>query len=439
MLLGVIDILTELKKLRYTIKMLRQTDDKMKKAQVGFIVDMCVMFIFNTICAGSFLAGLLKYTNISDEMTGLISAIPVSSSFFQLIGAITIGSMKNKKFAISLGIILHRISMSIMFFVPVFFGSSNMSLNIIVALYIIGHFANALISPEYNSWVINVTSDEMRADFFGIRERNALVCAAVSSIATSLVLDKFNALNLQLVAFSIIGFYLLISAVINIVVILKMYMPNKDNYHGKFKLSDITKPLKDRKFRNVLVLQILWQASCLIWIPFTGVYLINNLKANYSLIGIVAVVVSFEKAIFVRHWSKFVIKSTWAKVYLYALMIYGASTVLFIFLTPGNVNWLYIIQSFIGNIAWSIFGIALFNVQVENIDDDNPSIYFGLGGAVSSIGGFLSAYFGSKVYYFVNSGDFIINGMQALCLLSILFVILICLHLKFSIINKANI
>lgn len=388
-------------------------DKTCEQIRNGFLVDIVVIFVMNTICAGSYLAGLLQYAGVSEELVGLISAVPVMAAVFQVLGAAAVSAMPNKKLAVCLGIGIHRVLMAVIFLIPVALGRTPLAQLLTVAAYTLGHFAQAFATPQFSTLLVRVTPEDIRSSYLSTRERYGLVAAALSAILASFLLDGLGLRGLYRLAFLLIGLMLLLGAVVNVLAVCRMEMPVRGPVR-RLSIKALLAPMGDSGYRKVILLLVLWQVAHQSWSPFTGIYLLNNMQASYTLLGVVAVVCSFEKALLVKYWGRFVSRTSWEKALTWAMVVYGVTTLLFLFITPGNVGWMYTLQQVLANIAWSFLGIGLFNIQCRYIEDEDKSLHLGVGAAISGLAGFAATMVATPVYAAVNHAGWAVNGQQLL-------------------------
>lgn len=410
--------------------------DTLIKARRGFVVDVSVTFVMATVCAGGYLAGLLDYVGASQSLNGVIAAIPVMAAAFQVLGAVAIEGLARRKTAICIGLAIHRLAMAAMFLMPVLLGKSVISLIAVVGVFTLGNLASSFAGPAFSTWIIACTPGDIRGAYFSLRERYGLVCAALSSIVASFIFDKFASPEHQTIGFLIVGGVLLALAIMDIITIIRIYKPLELPPRKGFKLRSLAMPFKDKAFFKVIVLLTLWQVCTNLWVPFTGVYLVNEIKVNYGLLGVVGCIVTIEKALLVRRWGRSADKNTWGWVLCRAVGVIAVSTIFFAFITPQNVAFLYLAQQMLSNIAWSVMGMALFNVQFDYINNANQSLYVGVCGAVSGVSGFIAAMCGGAIYDAVNAMNLPINGMQTLILLGTLIAALLCIFIRVKFVKK---
>ena len=379
-----------------------------------FIIDNVSIYIIATICAGSYLAGLLKYVGIPPEINGIILAIPVLAGIFQILGAIVSQRLRTQRRFVLYGTAIYRICLSIVFLYPLLLGPTLFCALMIVVTYAIGYFVGTAISPASSNWLIKLVPTRIRGDYFSKRERLSLIGIAVATIVVSVILDKSKELDLPALGFAVTGILLLAVAITDISYMAKAYEPETVFVKRKFEFRSLLEPILDKKFVKVIVIYILWQISAQISIPYLGIYYIDTIKMNYTFIGTVSLIVTIEKVLIVKYWGKLADRTSWDYVLKLALLFYSTYLTMQIFLSSTNYAWMYPTMLIIGNVAWSVLGIALFNIQFQFINQERIPVYIGVCGAISGLTGFCTALIGSVILKTVNAMSLPFNGYQVL-------------------------
>lgn len=397
---------------------LSDVDKKIYLGRQNFIVDNVSLYILISICAGSYLAGLLSYAGVPASINGIVLSIPVLAGFFQIIGAVISQKIQSQKKFVVFGIAVHRICLSIVFLYPIIFGTGIVCVIMIIATYAIGFFIGTAIGPAASNWLISLVPPNGRGAYFSKRERYSLLGVAVATMVAGVILDKSEAAGLIVWGFAVIGVILLAVSIVDVVYVSRIYEPPSEHPRVRFSLANLIEPIRDKSFLKVIIIFILWQASAQILIPFLGLYLIKDIGMEYTLIGFVILLVTLEKAIIVRRWGVFADRTSWDYVLKIAVIIYAVGNILLLFMSPGNYFWIYPFSAIVSNVAWSVLGISLVNLQFQFIKPENAKMYIGMCGTISGLAGFMFALLGSQILRLVNKLDIFINGTQFLILLS---------------------
>lgn len=434
------DIKTRNSNQKAAFEVLPDEEKKVVRGRRNFVVDNISIYVIVSISAGSFLAGLLKYVGVPAEINGLILAIPVLAGFFQIIGAIVSQKLDSQKALVVTGIAIQRTCLSVIFIYPLIFGTGVVSSILIIITYAAGFFAGTIAGPSAATWLVSLVPAHLRGKYFSMRERLSMLFVAGAMVTASLVLDKFEQLGNIVYGFAAIGFFLLIVSAVDVYHVARIHEPPSGLLKGRFSLNSLLEPIKDKVFIKVIIVLILWQISAQVAIPFMGLYYIENIGISYTMIGVVALVVTLEKALIVNLWGKFADRTSWDHVLKYAVLIFAVSQIMQVFLTAGNYVWLYPLALIVGNISWSVLNIAFFNFQFHFINPAKSTFYIGVCGAMSCMAGFLAALAGSALLNFINRSGFAFSGHRLLILISALLggLLSLYMHLTFSKIIKVN-
>ncbi|MHB1484624.1 MAG: MFS transporter [Saccharofermentanales bacterium] len=414
-------------------------DKKIHKGRKDFIVDYVAGNIVISITAGSYLAGLLNYAGIPPQINGIVLSIPVLLGIFQIFGAIISQRLRTQKKFVLFGIAAHRLCFSLLFMYPFIFGPTILCALMIVGTYAVGYFFSVSIGPAASNWLVSLVPEKIRGDFFSKRERYILTGVALSSMLVSLILDKAKIYNYLATGYAIIGIFLIIVSFVDIYHVSRIYEPETVYKKQKFTFKALIEPILDKKYFKVISILILWQACVQISNPFMGIYYVRSIKIDYTLIGIVILLATIEKAIVVRRWGKFADKTSWENVLKITVAIYATSQATQIFLSTANFLWLYPMAQLIGNVALSALGISLFNIQFSYLKFEKAVIYIAVGGTVSCFFGFGFALIGSKILTLVNNAGIGFNGNQVLIFISSLIGFTLSLYIHRSFRKDKNI
>lgn len=400
------------------------------KSRQYFVIDNISIYIIVSICAGSYLAGLLKYAGVSAQLNGMILSLPVLAGIFQLIGAVISQKLHTQRIFILTGVTVHRICLSILFLYPLLLGPTKLCIVMIVITYATGFFVGTAVGPAAGNWLICLVPQNIRGSYFSRREKFSLFGVAAATLIVSVILDKAKAMEAIAWGFAVVGVLLLTVAAVDIAHMAKIHEPALSCSGNSIKLTTFLEPLRNIKFLKIIFVFVLWQATTQIAIPFMGIYYIENIKMNYTMIGTVSLIVTLEKALIVGWWGKYADRTSWDHVLKVAIGIFSFSQAMQVFLSASNAIWLYPLAQLIGNIAWSVFGIAFFNIQYQFLDPKKATVYIGVCGTISGILGFATALGGSWILTLVSGSGLPFSGYQVLIALSSLigFVLFFFMH-----------
>lgn len=407
-------------------------EKKIRHGQKFFVFDNFSAYLIGFICAGSYLAGLLNYVGLPNELSGIVLAIPVLAGVFQLIGAMASQGLDRQKGFVVTGLFIHRFFLSVIFFYPLIFGSGRLTSFLMVATYGLGYFAGTAVGPSSANWLVNLVPFSKRAGYFSYRERLSFIFIAIATLGASLILDSAKSNSVLPWGFAAIGLFIMIFTLATTLNMLKVYEPHSGLTKKRSKIKDLWEPVKDSDFRRVIWVYIIWQIATQISVPFLGIYYIDDIGISYSLIGVVAFVIILERALVIGVWGRYAEKTTWENVLKIAILFFSLGHALLIFLGTGNHLWMYPLAQLVLGISYSILNVAFLNFQYGHLKSEAATIYIGVCAAVSGIFGFLSAFSGSFILKSVENIFPEIAGQRILLLISVILGVGLTLYIHLS-------
>ncbi len=379
----------------------------------GFIIDHVVGMAVLNICNGLYLAGLLRFMGFSDSLNGTVLALPVLGGIFQIVGPLIINTLKNDRPFITYAHFGGKLCLSLVFFLPIIFGNSIIGGILLVAIFSVGHILLAMVAPAVSNWVMLVTPPNKRSGFFTLRERVGLGSMAIAMLIASALLDILASPEQQPMGFALIGILLVLFSIADIFALSRLHKPT-DISRSKLSIIDMGKMLLSRDILKVLCMIILWHLSTQIWIPHNNIYLLEYLGVSYSLMGVMNTVSSIAKILLMVLWARYTSRTSFEHSFFISIFIYAVSSLMYLTMTPANANFMIILQILVSSSAWAILGVALFNVQYDNLTGDNKVLKMGLIGGVSGVIGFGISLLGGQIIEAVNDmgGLFILDGQK---------------------------
>ncbi len=404
----------------------------------GFLAEQLGTFTALNICAGVYLAGLLQLLGFSTTSNGIVLAIPVLGALFQIVGPFVIAKIKNERRFLILGSITGKLCLALVFFVPLVLGTGPAAMVTTVTVYTFGHIMLAMITPAMNNWLMVVTPPRERNSFFTLRERVGLGSLAVVSLLGSALLDYFATPQTERYGFAVIGGILISITTFNAHWLLKLSMPPLKKEGVRLKA--LFGAFNNRSTRLVLLMMCMWQFAAQFWIPHNSIYIIEHLQVNYSLLGIITVVTSVQKILLTVVWHRFISRTNFEVAMFTAALIYASCVFYWLIATPQNGAVVVVLHHLTSSVAWAIIGVALFNVQYDNLGGENKVLHMGLIGGVSGVAGFFFSLLGGFVAETVDAvgGLFTLNGQQVIIIIGKSVAVAMAVLIYFKLIPKGQ-
>ena len=404
----------------------------------NFIFESAAAVGVFSLTTGAFLTGYLKNIGFSEELNGLMGAIPVLAGIIQIFSFSVFESMEKRKPLIAVLCLIFRLLLGFMFFIPLLIKDSFFRIALVIIIYFIAYSISAFIGPPTSEWIVDVTPIDIRGRYLAKKDAFALAFVTVLTLIFGKILDVYKNTSNAYSGFIVVGVAIIIMAAVDFYYLLSISEPKRTKEKIAMSMKGMfIKVLKHQEFRKVIILSILWNLSFQIAGPFFSVYMVVNLKLAYSYIMILGVIGSVSRVLTVRVWGKMADKRGWTFVTEVSLAMLAITNTIWFFVDAQTAVVLLPIISFIGGITWGGLGIALFNIQFVYAPEDCKIAYIGMSGALGSVLGFLSTYIGALLLKGLGNTQFnilsiTISNMQILFILSGILLLLTAGYVKRS-------
>ncbi|MCM0648301.1 MFS transporter [Clostridium swellfunianum] len=405
-----------------------------EKGRKFFIFECCFGVGVYSLTSGAFLAGLANYMGATDEFNGIVGAIPVFAGVIQIFSGLVFEKMERRKFLVSMLCISFRILLGLMFFIPLAFDSQNARLAALAGTYGVAYLLASFSTPPANNWLVSLTPEHIRGKYLAKRDAYSLAFLTAITLIVGKVLDIFKQAGNEKMGFVFMGFLVMAMAVLNFCSISSIKEPKMEVSRVQLKFRDIfLKPLRDSKFKLIIVLFILWNIGLQIAGPFFAVYMVTGIKLSYSYIMLMGVLSSIARIITVPYWGKLADHKSWITCTKYSLGMLGIIHACWLFVNNTTAPVLVPFLHVLSGIAWGGINMAMFNIQFLFSPKEGKTIYLGVNAALGGVLGFLSTIVGSMILGMLqglnfNIGFITIGNMQIIFLMSGMLILATALY-----------
>ncbi|HEY5586437.1 MAG TPA: MFS transporter [Ruminiclostridium sp.] len=400
------------------------TDKDMEMSRKISIFEGCTARTAFTLTSGAFLVGFAKYLGASDQIAGIIAAIPILSGIIMAFSPIILERIENRKPIISLFCLIGRLLLGSMILIPFMNISVQMKIVMLMIIFFVANLFTSFPLPAALAWIQSVTPEGIRGSYFGKRESIVLGVATIITLLIGQILDRFEQIGQQFNGFAVLYILVIIAAVANFILFSYMKEPKEivTDVHLTLK-KVLTMPLKNKRFMRVALLLMIWNFGFQLGFPFTSVYMVSTLNLRYGLITLMAVLASIISVVSVRFWGRVADRKSW--LYLMKLMVILQILSFFVWFLINKYTVLALlpVAHIFSGAALSGINISGFNLQYIYSPKENKTIYLGFSAAISGIFGFGGTIVGSYLMkaaekYSISILGFKIGNLQLLFLLS---------------------
>ncbi len=420
------------------------SDENYELSRRRFILEGCLSNGIYTLTAGAFFAGYAKFLGASDQIIGLLVAMPLLANILQMFSPIFLEKLSTRKRLIVTTGMLYRGLLGLMIIIPLLTPNPTARLLLLGGMYLTAYLIFSFSNPAGCSWIISLVPERYRGRYFGLRDTFIISSAAVLSLSMGRVLDLFKVSGREFV-----GFITVFSIVI-VLVILDTYLlnkikepeiiPIKQNINIK---SLFTMPLKNKQFRPVVLLNATWNISAQIALPFFSVYMVTGLELSYTFIMAANILLSVVQASTAKLWGRLADKFSWEVTTVASIGMLGLCHLTWALVTK---EICYVIIPFIQIVAgagWAGVNISLFNIQFKHAPQEGRTIFVGFNAAIAGLAGFTSALLGAFLVgalanVKINIGITVLNNMLIIFGLSGILVILCAVFFAYKFRTKVG-
>jgi len=380
---------------RFQVRFL--ANDKQKSTyrngmNVAVVEGMWAMLLL-TMLSGPFLTAYLLYLGANSKQIGIVLAIPALANLLQVLAAMYMQKLANRKRAFIIFTSTHRLIGLSTGLIPFIF-PKDLWLTSFIAIFFIYAVVNAFAGVIWTSLISDMVPSQVRGKYFGIRN---VITSAVNSAGlyiTGIVIDAYPGA----LGFNIMFAIAAVTVVMNIIYFTKYPNPHFEKSEGMKLGTFVLRPFRDRIFFKGLVFLTLWTLVVTMTHPFFSYVMLDVLHvpyptvANLVILQTVASMAGFYACgLLSRRFSE-------RTLLLGALPFLAAAALLW-----STLNFLPQLLVLIMIYALLGFGLGSYNQQIfifmigSSSKAERP-IYIAVFSAITGIAGFIGPTLGGIVF-----------------------------------------
>ncbi len=357
------------------------------------------------ITGGTFYTGFLLGNGIEMTDIGIITALPYLASLLTLFTPAILGRFKKRRWILAATRVLYFfvniIGLTVM---PMFVHDKAAKLIWFGIIVFVGNAINFLFVSGYTDWHLNFLTDNVRAAFFSVQQfTNNLMGCGVAVLA-GLAADALAGTPHQMTIIIVLRYIGFIFALLDVFF---LCLPKEYPYPTtqKVKLTNVvTLPLKNKKFIGT---QLFYCLHTIIGNLPAGVltaYLLTTVGTTYFQINFINVLYAVIVLIFSSFWQKKIRLWGWMNVYSLTCLLMAPTYMLYMFLNPTNVLWLYTLLRLLQHVIGVGQNVAASNLPYLNMPTEDRSNFTAFSSLTANLCVWLSITLGT---WFVDLvGDF---------------------------------
>lgn len=268
------------------------------------LYDAAFVTFMGVLTTGAFLIGFALALGASNTVVGVIAAAGPLAQILQLPSIILIERYRKRKALALYAATVSRTTWFAIAFVPWMVPPEYWIPSFVVLLLL--HFATGnLANCAWNSWVRDLVPMPVFGTFFAKRMALATFIGAVLSVAGAVMVDAWKRDHpTPLGAYTIVFVVAALSAVVSLFFIARMPEPEMPVQSGTSVRDILREPLRDAKFRGVLIFLGWWNFAVNFAAPFFAVYMLRKLGMSMVWVIGLSVLSQMVNVLFFRVWGR---------------------------------------------------------------------------------------------------------------------------------------
>ncbi|MHC1785893.1 MAG: MFS transporter [Christensenellales bacterium] len=348
--------------------------------------------IIANLIGGNFYTGLMLLLHADDAFVGLMTIFIFGANLLQLFAPYVLERFQRRKpLMIALKVSAHLLNIVFIGLIPIFPASSQARLMLFGCLTLLVNALNAFMGPGITVWHIAHIPAKVRVAFFSLVSlMNGIGIAAMNFLA-SLAVDRFKAGGQELWGLEALRLLALVIAVLDIGLLLRIRELPRTLAPRKIVLKDlIIKPWREKLYLRSVLVVFMWSLCANLPGPYYQVYLLRELRIDYSYITGVAIFNVLMLILFTPVWRKIYLKYSWLKPLSVAVWMLAPHYFLLAFMSQGRY-YLYPIAMIWSFLCTCGINLAFSSIAYVNLPEENQTLFIGFYATINNLGALMAA------------------------------------------------
>jgi MFS family permease len=258
-----------------------------------------------TFTGGTFLVAMAVLLKASNFQIGLLAALPTLTNVFQLLSIWLVQKYKNRRAISVICSFFARVPLFLVGLLPVMFSAST-SLTVLLFLLFFHYFFTSVSGASWNSWIKDVVPEKILGTYFSRKTRLTQILNVTLSMAVAMFVDyiKKHFPGFELTAYA--GMFIAggLAGMLGVYYLARVPEP-KTSLQDERLFELISKPLKDRNFRNLLTFHSFYAFATSLALPFFVVYMMKTIGLSFAWIIFLGLLAKFGSIFSLKFWGTF--------------------------------------------------------------------------------------------------------------------------------------
>lgn len=280
------------------------TENDFRKSVSMLTLDGVCSMGMGTLQGGVFLSAFALGLGATNYEIGLIATIGFFAQFMQLPGLLLLRMFRKRRAIVVACAGVSRMMWLIIILTPFIFKDKGISF--LLQWLLIGMLAGGMAGPAWNSLLRDVVPIKNMGNIFARRMMLGTILALTFNLCAGYFVDwwKVNFSEHGLYAYSILFTVALVLGIVGLFSISRIPEPQMDEMPNEPIFKEMSTPLKDGNFRNLLMYVGIWTFAVNLSGPFFIIYMLKRIGLSIFMVTLLTVTSQLSNILFIRIWGK---------------------------------------------------------------------------------------------------------------------------------------
>lgn len=280
------------------------TNNEVKTGLHLILKDGLATETMNTLTAGTFLTAIALYMGASNVQIGILAALPTFTNIFQLISVWLVQRFNNRRAITVAGAFCGRVPLLVIGIMPLLF-SSSASVPALIFLLFFQYLFASIAGGSWNSWMRDLIPQQILGSYYSHRSRLMQILNVTLSLVIAMSIDYVKA-HYPAHEITVYAIMFMVSGMVGMmgVYALSRTPEPKSKPINENIVKLLSKPLKIRNFRKLLMFNSCWIFAFNMVTPFYSEYMMKTLGLPLVYIICLNIVSQVSSITSIKLWGR---------------------------------------------------------------------------------------------------------------------------------------
>lgn len=365
------------------------------------IVEGIPAVILGNILGGPILTAYILYLGGASEEVGLVMAIPALANMFQLVAALYMQRINNRRLLLTITGAVHRLAWVATGLIP-FLVAEQFRVTVFIALYLASFLMNAIASVFWTSLIADMVPAKVRGRYFGIRNTIHWALASLALLVGGQILEHFN----EQTGFVILYGIAALCAVWNAIELSRYPNPAFEKSVESSSAGRFLKPLRDNSFMKATLFIALFILVQNIAVPLFSFVMLDILSISYLWVTIITMVQMIVMMVSYYYWGMLNSRFASRTLLLWTLPIIALSCMLWAGIELLPAIGVLLLAHIVLGFGQGGYNLVVFNFLIGDTPKADRPMYIALFSALTGLTGFIGPMIGGWIYKWIGDGPY---------------------------------